>query len=88
MSVGQDKVESNKCAGQDTMESKIRGAKKELKNDASAFRSDQTEFGKMTEMLNKGFKGVITIVEQQAQNFREEFNSELQTTRQDIEVAK
>jgi hypothetical protein len=63
--------------GQDKVESNV-----------STIRAGQTEFEeKMTDMLDRHLKGIITDVKWHAKNLHE-FNSELQVIRQDNEVAQ
>jgi translation initiation factor 2 alpha subunit (eIF-2alpha) len=57
--------------------------------DISAISAGQDEFEeRMTEKTYKQMKKVATMVEQQAQKLREEFKSEFEKTRRDIEVKR
>jgi hypothetical protein len=82
-------MESKMSAGQEEIKKNISCIEDKISSDVSANRSGQEEFEeKMTDKLDKRLKGVVTLVEQQSQELREEFNNESQETWRDLGVAR
>jgi hypothetical protein len=77
----QDKMETNVTQLKNDM-IKTSAHQDKAESDISAIRNGQTEFEeKITDTLQKRLRSIIIMVEKQAQNLCEEFNSELQATR-------